>query len=43
MAYTFYGSFCKCKKRKKNKKERNEETKPNFEVAHLRNAEKQFC
>ena len=37
MAFAFYSSFCKCDKRKKNKK-KNEETEPIFEVAYLGNA-----
>ena len=32
-----------CEKRKKNKKEKNEETKPIFEVAYLGNAISDFA
>ena len=37
VAFAFYGSFVSVQKKKNNKK-KNEETKPIFEVAYLRNA-----
>ena len=44
MAFAFYSSFCKCAKRgRKIKENKNDETKPIFEVAYLGNARSDFA
>ena len=42
MAFAFYSSFCKCAKRGRKIRRKNEETKPIFEVAYLGNALSDF-